>query len=62
MQSAGGKGNRMRFLGLYLYWDAYLSLSGPKFRLTDQKVKKYITWVLAASEEISKRRGYNGKF
>ena len=49
-------------------WDASgrvaasLSISGPKFRLSDQKAKKYITWVLAASEEISKKLGYNGEF
>ena len=40
---------------------ASLSISGPNFRLTDQKMKKYITWVLAASEEISKKIGYNSK-
>jgi len=40
---------------------ASLSISGPNFRLTDQKIKKYITWVLAASEEISKKLGYNGE-
>ena len=40
---------------------ASLSISGPNFRLTDQKLKRYITWVLAASEEISKKLGYNGE-
>lgn len=47
-------------------WDAScravasLSISGPNFRLTNKKLKKYITWVLAASEELSKKLGYNG--
>ncbi len=46
-------------------WDASgrtvasLSISGPNFRFTDKKLKKYITWVLAASEELSKKLGYN---
>jgi DNA-binding IclR family transcriptional regulator len=40
---------------------ASLSISGPNFRLTDQKIKNYKTWVLAASAEISKKLGYNGK-
>jgi DNA-binding IclR family transcriptional regulator len=40
---------------------ASLSISGPNFRFTDQKMKRYITWVLAASEEISKKLGYNGE-
>jgi DNA-binding IclR family transcriptional regulator len=45
-------------------WDASsravasLSISGPNFRLTDQKLEKYIIWVLAASEEISRKLGY----
>ena len=48
-------------------WDASgravasLSISGPNFRLTDHKLKKYIIWVLAASEEISKKLGYKGE-
>jgi IclR family KDG regulon transcriptional repressor len=37
---------------------ASLSISGPNFRLTDKKLKKYITWVLAASKEISNKLGY----
>jgi len=40
---------------------ASLSISGPNFRFTNQKMKRYITWVLAASEEISKKLGYNGE-
>ena len=40
---------------------ASLSISGPNFRFNDQKMKKYITWVLAVSEEISKKLGYNGE-
>jgi DNA-binding IclR family transcriptional regulator len=38
---------------------ASLSISGPNFRLNDNKAKKYITWVLAASEEISNKLGYS---
>ncbi len=38
---------------------ASLSISGPNFRLNDNKAKEYITWVLAASEEISKKLGYS---
>ena len=39
---------------------ASLSISGPNFRLTDQKLKRYITRVLTASEEISRKLGHNG--
>jgi len=39
---------------------ASLSISGPDFRLTDQKLKKYIIQVLAASEEISRKLGHSG--
>ena len=40
---------------------ASLSISGPNFRFTNQKLKIYITWILATSEEISKKLGYNGE-
>ena len=38
---------------------ASLSISGPNCRLTDNNAKEYITWVLTASEEISKKLGYS---
>jgi DNA-binding IclR family transcriptional regulator len=37
---------------------ACLSVSGPLFRLTDNKLEKYIHDVLSAAKEISKRLGY----
>ena len=37
---------------------AGLSVSGPLFRLTDNKLEKYIHGVLSAAKEISERFGY----
>jgi DNA-binding IclR family transcriptional regulator len=37
---------------------ADLSVSGPLFRLTDNKLERYIHGVLSAAKEISERLGH----